>query len=48
MIVMMIQIRTLGIARDVKTRMMRLGLFWHFLDIVWVAIFSIVYLQGLA
>jgi cytochrome o ubiquinol oxidase subunit 3 len=25
----------------------RLGLFWHFLDIVWIAIFSVVYLQGL-
>jgi len=23
-----------------------LGLFWHLLDIVWIAIFSVVYLQG--
>ena len=24
-----------------------LSLFWHFLDVIWVAIFSVVYLQGL-
>lgn len=32
----------------VQTRMLRLALFWHFLDVVWVGIFSVVYLQGLA
>jgi cytochrome o ubiquinol oxidase subunit 3 len=47
-VVMMAQIVAFGTARDVKTRIMRLGLFWHFLDIVWIAIFSVVYLQGLA
>jgi cytochrome o ubiquinol oxidase subunit 3 len=39
------------IAWDLDTRakinVMRLGLFWHFLDIIWIAIFSVVYLQGL-
>jgi cytochrome o ubiquinol oxidase subunit 3 len=36
--------------RDVRTKLgiMRLALFWHFLDIVWIAIFSVVYLGGLA
>ena len=35
---------------DTKTRLgiMRLALFWHFLDIIWIAIFSVVYLAGLA
>lgn len=46
-VVMMVQIAVFGTAPDVKIRMLRLGLFWHFLDIVWVAIFSVVYLQGL-
>ena len=32
----------------VQNRILRLGLFWHFLDIVWIGIFSVVYLQGLA
>ena len=42
------QIRVHGIDRDVKLGLLRLGLFWHFLDIVWVAIFSTIYLAGLA
>lgn len=42
------QMRRYGIDRDVKLGLLRLGLFWYFLDIVWVAIFSIVYLGGLA
>lgn len=32
----------------VHNRMLRLALFWHFLDIVWIGIFSFVYLGGLA
>lgn len=48
LMVMMIQTLVFGIDRTVKTRLLRLGLFWHFLDIVWVGIFSVVYLQGVA
>jgi cytochrome o ubiquinol oxidase subunit 3 len=47
-VVMMIQVLRNGLAPDVKLRLLRLGLFWHFLDIVWIAIVSLVYLQGLA
>lgn len=36
-----------GLNPFVVSRLRRLGLFWHFLDIVWIAIFSIVYLPGL-
>jgi cytochrome o ubiquinol oxidase subunit III len=46
-IVMMIQVATFGLDARVKINILRLGLFWHFLDIVWIAIFSVVYLQGL-
>jgi cytochrome o ubiquinol oxidase subunit III len=35
-----------GLTPPVVSRLFRLGLFWHFLDIVWVGIFSIVYLPG--
>lgn len=45
--VMMVQLRVFGRDRRVKINLLRLGLFWHFLDIVWIAIFSVVYLQGL-
>lgn len=47
LIVMLVQLLTLGCDARVKLDILRLGLFWHFLDIVWIAIFSIVYLQGL-
>lgn len=46
MIVLLIQLRVLGRSTDVKLRLMRLALFWHMLDIVWVCIFSFVYLYG--
>lgn len=42
------QIGRYGVDTDTKLGIMRLSLFWHFLDIVWVAIFSVVYLGGLA
>ncbi|NEU14112.1 cytochrome o ubiquinol oxidase subunit III [Methylobacterium sp. BTF04] len=47
LVVMMVQIVTFGLDSRVKINIMRLGLFWHFLDVVWIAIFSVVYLQGL-
>jgi cytochrome o ubiquinol oxidase subunit III len=36
-----------GLTLPVASRLFRLGLFWHFLDIAWVGIFSVVYLPGL-
>ncbi len=36
-----------GLTVPVVSRLFRLGLFWHFLDIAWVGIFSVVYLPGL-
>jgi cytochrome o ubiquinol oxidase subunit 3 len=47
-LVMIGQVLVKGLTRPVVSRLARLGLFWHFLDIVWVAIFSVVYLPGLA
>ncbi len=48
MIALVGQLAVYGIDNDVKLGFLRLGLFWHFLDIVWIAIFSVVYLGGLA
>lgn len=48
MIALIVQLRVYGLDKDVKLGLLRLGLFWHFLDIVWIAIFSVVYLGGLA
>lgn len=47
-LVLAVQVMTIGVDARVKVNLLRLGLFWHFLDIVWIAIFSVVYLQGLA
>ncbi|HVN71151.1 MAG TPA: cytochrome o ubiquinol oxidase subunit III [Desulfomonilia bacterium] len=46
MAVMMGQIVVKGLTSPVQSRLLRLGMFWHFLDIVWIGIFSIVYLMG--
>ena len=45
--VIAVQLRVFGLDKRVKVNLLRLGLFWHFLDIVWIAIVSVVYLQGL-
>lgn len=47
MIVMLVQLAVHGRDRQVKVNLIRLSLFWHFLDVIWIAIFSVVYLQGL-
>jgi cytochrome o ubiquinol oxidase subunit 3 len=44
LIVMMAQIATLGLRSMVKTRFFCFALFWHALDIVWIGVFTIVYL----
>ena len=45
-VVMLVQVGVIGLDDRVKINLLRLGLFWHFLDIIWIAIFSVVYLQG--
>ncbi len=42
------QLARYGLDSRTKLGILRLALFWHFLDIVWIAIFSVVYLAGLA
>ena len=46
MVVMMGQVSINGLTTSVQSRLMRLSMFWHFLDIVWVGVFTIVYLLG--
>jgi cytochrome o ubiquinol oxidase subunit III len=40
------QIVKKGMTAGVQSRLFRLGLFWHFLDIVWIGVFTFVYLLG--
>jgi cytochrome o ubiquinol oxidase subunit 3 len=44
--IMAIQIGVKGLSRPTLSRLYRLGIFWHFLDIIWIGIFSFVYLAG--
>jgi cytochrome o ubiquinol oxidase subunit 3 len=44
--VMMGQLVSKGLAPGVQSRLLRLSIFWHFLDIVWVGVFTMVYLMG--
>lgn len=44
--VMMLQLHFKGITPKTSSRLLRLSLFWHFLDIVWVGVFTVVYLMG--
>jgi cytochrome o ubiquinol oxidase subunit 3 len=37
-----------GLTADNIRKLTMLSLFWHFLDIVWIFIFSIVYLMGVS
>jgi cytochrome o ubiquinol oxidase subunit 3 len=46
MLVMMIQVATKGLNGICRTKLTCLSLFWHFLDIVWIFVFTIVYLMG--
>jgi cytochrome o ubiquinol oxidase subunit III len=46
MATLMGQVAVKGLTSPVQSRLMRLSMFWHFLDIVWIGIFSIVYLTG--
>lgn len=43
LVVLLVQISVFGMIRVVKTRLLRFALFWHFLDLIWVGIFTIVY-----
>jgi cytochrome o ubiquinol oxidase subunit 3 len=43
---MMAQIQVKGFRREIVHRLICFNLFWHALDIVWIGIFTIVYLMG--
>ena len=44
LVVMLLQVSTLGFQPMVGRRFFCFGLFWHALDIVWIGVFTIVYL----
>ena len=46
LVMMMAQVATRGFRPSTLWRLNCFGLFWHALDIIWVALFTIVYLMG--
>ena len=46
MIVLVVHLLKHGITDTNFTRLSCLSLFWHFLDIIWICVFSMVYLMG--
>ncbi|WP_045760516.1 cytochrome o ubiquinol oxidase subunit III [Xanthomonas albilineans] len=46
MTVLVIQIARNGLTPRNSTRLACLSLFWHFLDVIWIGVFTIVYLLG--
>ncbi|ABM32799.1 cytochrome o ubiquinol oxidase subunit III [Paracidovorax citrulli] len=46
LVVLMIQIGKHGLIHENKRRLMCLSMFWHFLDVVWIGVFTFVYLMG--
>ena len=48
LLTMMAQVFAKGFRADIQRRFLCFALFWHALDIIWVAVFSVVYLLGSA
>ncbi|MEA2865116.1 MAG: cytochrome o ubiquinol oxidase subunit [Bradyrhizobium sp.] len=48
LLTMMAQVTTKGFRPDIQRRILCFALFWHALDIIWIAVFTIVYLLGSA
>jgi cytochrome o ubiquinol oxidase subunit 3 len=45
-VVMLDMVRRHGLDAVVKRRLSCLSLFWHFLDVIWICVFTFVYLHG--
>ena len=46
MIGLMLQLRKRGITAVTKRKVEVISLYWHFLDVVWIFVFTVVYLMG--
>ena len=46
LVVLLLQIQQRGLIAGNRRRLMCLSMFWHFLDLVWIGVFTFVYLLG--
>ncbi|UVO29026.1 cytochrome o ubiquinol oxidase subunit III [Bradyrhizobium arachidis] len=47
LVTLMIQVWRFGLIEANQRRLMCLSMFWHFLDVVWIGVFTFVYLMGM-
>ena len=47
LVTLMVQVGRHGLIQANKRRLMCLSLFWHFLDVIWIGVFTFVYLLGM-
>ncbi len=45
--IMLVQVQKRGLIPDNRRRLLCLSMFWHFLDVVWIGVFTFVYLLGM-
>ena len=46
LVTLMVQVSRRGLITENRRRLMCLSMFWHFLDVVWIGVFTFVYLMG--
>ena len=46
LVTLMVQVGKYGLIPENRRRLMCLSMFWHFLDVIWIGVFSFVYLMG--
>ena len=47
LVVLMVQVAKFGLIEANQRRLMCLSMFWHFLDVIWIGVFTFVYLMGM-
>lgn len=47
LVTLMVQVARKGLITANKRRLMCLSMFWHFLDLIWIGVFTFVYLMGM-
>ena len=47
LVTLVVQVGAKGLIPANKRRLMCLSLFWHFLDVIWIGVFTFVYLMGM-
>ena len=47
LVTLMVQVARYGLIQANMRRLMCLSMFWHFLDVIWIGVFTFVYLMGM-